>query len=85
MIDSIRKGVIIILSLNSHVNIMECIIKQNVIKIKKGNSVVLISNTIALLLPSFSFFFLFLFSHRGHKHTHRLTSIKEEKKKKEIV
>jgi hypothetical protein len=36
MIDSIRKGVIIILSPNSHVNVMECIIKQNVIKIKEG-------------------------------------------------
>jgi uncharacterized protein YybS (DUF2232 family) len=58
MIDSIRKGVVIILSTNSHANVMECIIKKNAMK-RKGNSVVLISNTIALLLLSFSFFFLF--------------------------
>jgi hypothetical protein len=87
MIDSIRKGVVIILSTNSHMNVMECIIKKNVMK-GKGNSVVLINNTIALLLLSFSFFSFFffvffsfiLFSHCGHKHTHRLTSIKEKKR-----
>ena len=58
MIDSIRKGVVIILSSNTHMNVMECIIKKNVMK-GKGNSVVLINNTIALLLLSFSFFSFF--------------------------
>jgi hypothetical protein len=57
MIDSIRKGVVVILPIDSHVNVMECINnKKNVIK-EKGNSVVLGNNTIALLLLSFSFLF----------------------------
>lgn len=60
MIDSIRKGVVIILSPNSHANAMECVIKKNVKK-RKGNSVVLVNNTIALLLLSFAFFFLLIF------------------------
>ncbi len=65
MIDSIRKGVVIILSSNTHMNVMECIIKKNVMK-GKGNSVVLINNIIALLLLPFSFFFLLLLLHLLH-------------------
>ncbi len=86
MIDSIRKGVVIILSSNSHVNVMECIIIiKNVMRRKKGNSVVLVNNTIALLLLSFAFFFLFLLtlSSRTHTHTHSSIDLNQRKKKRE--
>jgi len=89
MIDSIRKGVVIILSTSSHVNVKECIIKKKVME-GKGNSVVLINNTIALLLLSFSFFFLFFFLLLLHlilsSRTQTYTSIDlNQRRKKGIV
>jgi hypothetical protein len=87
MIDSIRKGVVVILPIDSHVNVMECINnKKNVIK-EKGNSVVLGNNTIALLLLSFSFlFFLLLLLHLILSlRTQTYTSIDLNQRKKRIV
>jgi hypothetical protein len=92
MIDSIRKGVVIILSRNSHANVMECIIIKNVMWTGKSNSVVLINNTIALLLLSFSFFFLLFLlllhltlSSRTHTHIDWPQSKKKKKKKNSTV
>jgi hypothetical protein len=60
MIDSIRKGVVIILSTSSHVNVKECIIKK---KWWKERVIQLFSSTTRLLCCySRSHFFFFFFS-----------------------